>query len=115
MVDEDGISCREVLDTRSCVKDMPCGGVTVFDGECVAPREGGQVQSEVLRNLAAVDEHLRARAHGRGEGLDAYLSGSGRRYDLLAQLRRAWGGKREGSGLQFIPDPGCHRGIRYVR
>src|SRR5215210_7393404 len=115
MVDEDGISWREVLDARSCVEDMPCGGVTVFDGECVAPYEGRHVQPEILRDLAAVDEHLRARAHGRGEGLDAYLSGPGRRHSLLAKLRRAWGGKPEGPGFQFIPDPGYHRGIRRVR
>src|SRR5687768_9764801 len=111
MVDEDGISRREVFDARTGVEDTACGGVAVFDREPVAPREGGQVQSKIPRYLAAVDQHLCARAHGRGDGLYANLSGSGRFYRLRAERGGAWGGKPEGSGLQFIPDPG----IRCVR
>src|SRR5215211_2220163 len=115
MVDEDGISRSEVFDARTGVEDTPCGGVTVFDREPVTPCEGGQVQSEILRYLAAVDQHLCARAHGRGDRLDAYLAGSWRRHGLRVESSGAWGAKPEGPGLQFIPDLRCHQGIRCVR
>ena len=80
MVDEDGISLREAFDARTRVEDTPCCGVAVFDREFVAPCECGQVQPEIPRDLAAVDQHLRARAHGRGDRLYAYISGSRRSY-----------------------------------
>src|SRR5215212_2495237 len=115
MVDEDGISRRKVFDARTRVEDTPRGGVAVFDRESVAPCEGGQVQSEIPRYLAAIDQHLRARAHGRSDGLDAYLAGSGRFYRLRAERGGAWGGKPQGPGLQFIPDSGHQLGIRCVR
>src|SRR5215204_4111633 len=101
MVDEDGIPLREVFDARTSVEDTPCCSVAVFDREPIAPSEGGQIQSEIPRDLAAVDQHLRARAHGRGDRLDTHLAGSGRLYRLHAERGGAWGGKPEGSGLQF--------------
>src|SRR5215213_2315491 len=104
-----------MLDVRTRIEDVSRGGVAVFDGERVTTFERRQVQREILRHPAAVDEQFRARAHGRGDGLDAYLAGSGGRYGFLPQRSGSRGGKPEGPGLQLIPDPGRHPGTRRVR
>ncbi len=95
VVDEDGVPGGGGLDVRSSVEDMSDDRVTVFDREPVAPCEGGEIQRQILGNLAAVDEHLGACAHGRGQSPDADLAGSGRRNVFGAELRRAGGREPE--------------------